>query len=58
MRIDALDDFTVEFQNEAENAVGGRMLRTEVDVEVADVVFVHGLCPSAHLAAFSSPGST
>ena len=34
MRIDALDDFAVEFENQTQNAVGRRMLRTEIDVEV------------------------
>ncbi len=58
MRVDALDDFTVELEHEAKNAVRCRVLRAEVDVEVADVMLGHGPCPSAHLAAFSSPGST
>ena len=31
---DALDDFAVEFENQTQNAVGRRMLRTEIDVEV------------------------
>ena len=35
MRIDALDDFAVEFENKAQHAVRRRMLRTEVDGEIA-----------------------
>jgi hypothetical protein len=34
MRIDALDDFAVQLQHEAQHAMRGRMLRTEVDREV------------------------
>ena len=41
MRINALDHFAVEFENEAQNPVRGRMLRPEIDREVADVVFGH-----------------
>ncbi len=57
MRIDALDDFAVELQHEAQHAVRRRMLRPEVDREVAEVLrlFIHGFRPSA--LAFSSPGS-
>ena len=35
MRIDALDDFAVELQHHAQHAVRGRMLRPEIDGEVA-----------------------
>ena len=52
MRIDALDDLAVELEHQAQHAVGRRMLRPEIDVEVAD----RGL--SHHCFAFSSPGST
>ena len=38
MRIDALDDLAVELEHEAQNAVRRRMLRAEIDGEVADVV--------------------
>jgi hypothetical protein len=41
MRIDAFDNFPVQFQDEAQNAVGRRMLRSEIDVEITDVVFSH-----------------
>ena len=36
MRIDALDDFAVELEHQAQHAVRRRMLRPEVDREVAD----------------------
>ena len=52
MRIDALDDFAVELEHEAQHAMRRRMLRPEVDGEVADVGFGH------HELFFSSPGST
>ena len=42
MRIDALDDLAVEFEHEPQHAVGGRMLRSEVDREVAEVLVGHG----------------
>ena len=55
MRIDALDDFAVEFQHEAQHAVRRRMLRPEVDRKIAEIsLFVHG---QAFGSAFSSPGS-
>ena len=41
MRIDALDDFAVELQHEAKHAVRGRMLRAEIDREIAEVLFGH-----------------
>ena len=41
MRIDALDHLAVEFEHEAQHAVRGRMLRAEVDREVAEVLFGH-----------------
>ena len=54
MRIDALDDFAVQFQHQAQHAVRRRMLRSEVDREIAKILFVHG---QAFGSAFSSPGS-
>ena len=45
MRIDALDDLAVEFEHEAQHAVRRRMLRAEIDREIAD-----GVC-SCHRAA-------
>ena len=43
MRIDALDDLAVELEHEAQDAVGGRVLRPEIDREVAELVLGHGL---------------
>ena len=52
MRIDALDHFAVQLQHEAQHAVRGRVLWTEVDREIAEVAGgVHGVF------AFSSPGN-
>ena len=51
MRVDPLDDLAVEFEHEAQHAVRGRMLRTEVDREVAEVC-----CSVIGALAFSSPG--
>ena len=42
MRIDAVDNFAVEFQHEAQNAMRRRVLRPEIDIEVADGGFSHG----------------
>ena len=54
MRIDALDHLAVELQHQAQHAVRGRMLRPEIDGEVAEVL----LARSCGLRlAFSSPGS-
>ncbi len=41
VRIDALHHLAVELQHQAQHAVRGRMLRAEVDVEVADFGFWH-----------------
>jgi hypothetical protein len=56
MRIDALNDFAVEFEHQAQNAMRRRMLRPEIDREIAEVLrlFIHG---QAFGSAFSSPGS-
>ena len=53
--IDALHHLAVELQHEAQHAVRGRMLRPEVEMELADFGFGHG---AYCLFAFSSPGST
>ncbi|MNK90567.1 hypothetical protein D3C87_1106250 [compost metagenome] len=45
MRIDALDDFAVQLQNQTQHAVRGRMFRTEVDREIADVMLSHSSAP-------------
>ncbi|UIK13177.1 hypothetical protein LZK80_09215 [Rhizobium leguminosarum] len=42
MRIDTLHNFAVKLQDKTKNAMRRRMLRSEVDVEVADVMFCHG----------------
>ena len=42
MRIDALDDLAVQLQHEAQDAVRGRVLRAEIDGEVADIMLAHG----------------
>ena len=41
MRIDAVDHLAVEFQHQAQHAVRRRMLRAEIDVEIADGGFSH-----------------
>jgi hypothetical protein len=38
MRVDALDDFAVEFEHEAQHAVRSRMLRAKVDGKIAEVL--------------------
>ena len=38
MRIDALDNLAVEFQHQAQHAVGRRMLRAEIDGESCGLV--------------------
>jgi hypothetical protein len=47
------DDLTVELEHETQHAMGGRMLWTEIDVELTDIGLGHCYC-----FAFSSPGST
>src|SRR6476660_6209162 len=53
MRIDTRDDFTVEFQHQTQYAVRRRMLRPEIDGEIAEILFVHD---QTFGPAFSSPG--
>ena len=55
MGIDTLDNFPIQFQNEAQHAVGGGMLRAEVDVEIADIVFGHCDFFSAPASWFGKP---
>ena len=50
MRIDALDHLTVEFEHEAQHPVRRRMLRSEIDREVADVVLGHWARPEWRMA--------
>ena len=55
MRIDAGDNLAVKLQYQTQYAVRGRMLRTKVDREVAEILrlLVHGF---GSAFAFSSPG--
>ena len=46
MRIDALDDLAVELQHQAQHAVRGRMLRPEIDGEVAEVASAISATPA------------
>jgi hypothetical protein len=39
MGVDAFDNFAVQLKHEAQHAVRRRMLRAEIDVEVANVMF-------------------
>jgi hypothetical protein len=55
MRIDAPDNLTVEFQHKPKHAVGRRMLRAEIDGEIAKAGFWHGELTVAALTA--PPGS-
>ena len=41
MRIDPLDHLAVELQHQAQHAVSRRMLRTEIDGEIAQLRFGH-----------------
>ena len=47
MRIDALDHLAVELQHQPQHAVRRRMLRPEIDREVAEGMFGHGRAPDA-----------
>ena len=51
MGIDALDDFALKLQHQTQHAMGGRMLRAEIERECAEILFGHFYC-----SAFSSPG--
>ena len=61
MRVDPLDHLAVELEHQAQHAMRSRMLRPEVDREVAEVLLVHDPDPAAYCRpssfAFSSPGS-
>ena len=62
MRIDALDNLAVQLQHQAQHAVRSRVLRTEIDREIAfglagfDHVISHAQPPFWPSWAFSSPG--
>ena len=59
MRVHAVHDLAVELQHEAQHAMGRRVLRPEVDVEVADLLLarvgVDDLC-AVHVA-LPQPGA-
>src|SRR5438132_7004984 len=58
MRVDALDDLTVELQYEAQDAVSRRMLGPEIEGEVAQVSFGHnGLASAAGSTLAADAGS-
>ena len=58
MRIDARDDLAVQLQHQAQHAMRRRMLRAEVDGEIAEFGFGHDAQFGFGAFAFSSPGST
>ena len=53
MRIDALDHLAVELQHQAQDAVRGRMLRPEIDGEIAQLRFGHATRSSCERRAAS-----
>src|SRR5262249_39055976 len=57
VRVDAIDHLAVEFQHEAQHAVRCRMLRPEIDGEIADGGLGHVPPFAEPSVAFSSPGS-
>src|SRR2546427_9001699 len=58
MRVDALDDLTVELQYEAQDAVSRRMLGPEIEGEVAQGGFGHnGLASAAGSTLAADAGS-
>ncbi len=54
MRIDALDDLAVELQHQAQHAVRRRMLRPEIDGEVAQLRFGHHALTLMFCALFAT----
>ena len=60
VRVAPLDDFAVEFQDQSQNAVSGRMLRAEIDVEISNVLAVNDSIIDgrfAHVPPSSLPAS-
>src|SRR5581483_12407762 len=51
MRVDTLDDLAIEFEHEAQHAVRRRMLRPEIDGEVAKRRFCHDCLHEAPASA-------
>ena len=58
MRIAALDDLAVHLEDEAQHAVGRRMLRPEIHRQRLDLDVGHDASSLPFSSAFSSPGST
>src|SRR5262249_6802629 len=59
MRVNALHDLAVEFEHKTQHAVGRRVLRPEIDGEIADSSFGHsGLALAAGAICSGSAGST
>jgi hypothetical protein len=58
VRIDAFDHFAVQLQHQAQHAVRGRVLRAEVDVELADGLFGlgRGECDRPHSGLIGPEG--
>ena len=58
MRIDALDDFTIELEHETQYAMGRRVLGPEIDGEIAKSSFGHiGLASAAGSTPATDTGS-
>ncbi len=55
MRVDAPHDLAVELQHQPQDPVRRRVLRAEVDVEVADLLLGHQPSFPAKAAATSAP---
>jgi len=55
MGVDALNDLAIQFKDESQHTVSRRMLRPEIDREVAEIfrLFIHD---QTFGPAFSSPG--
>ena len=63
MRVNPLDHFAVQLQHKTQNAVGRRVLGSEVDIELADRRFrnsrcLRGVVSHYFASALSSPGRT
>ena len=54
MRVDAGNDLTVELEHQTQHAVRGRMLRSEIDGEIAKGGFGHQPTSSAAVFVFSA----
>ena len=54
VRVDAFDNFAVEFENEPQDSMRRRMLRAKIDRKIADRIIAHG--SDLQLISFNSPG--